>query len=55
MPPKKYRVITVHKEVYETLLKIADRDNLSLNDTIRKILEFYVRHYLGGKLWKDYS
>ena len=50
MPPKKYRVITVHKEVYEALLKIADRENLSLNDTIKKILHFYLRHVYGERL-----
>ena len=50
MPPKNYRVVTVRVEVYERLLALADKENLSLNDMIKKILHFYLRHVYGERL-----
>ena len=44
------RVITVRVEVYDKLLQIADREDLSLNDMVKKILHFYVKHVYGERL-----
>ena len=43
MPVKGYKTVTVREDVYKLLLTIADRLELSFNDTLRIVLEYYAK------------